>query len=73
MSDAEWIRDFRKALVELMDAKDAKKQDCNISRQFLEAELDEMVDDWEDHGHWECGEGTLHPCTQPSCDCPVSE
>ena len=23
MSDAEWIRDFRKALVELMDAKDA--------------------------------------------------
>jgi len=23
MSDAEWIKDFRKALVELMDAKDA--------------------------------------------------
>lgn len=45
MSDAEWIRDFRKALVELMDTRDAKKQDCNISRQFLEAELDTDAED----------------------------
>lgn len=51
MSDAEWIRDFRKALVELMDIKDTKsvqKPDCNISRQFQEAEIEDMFEDFQD-------------------------
>ena len=35
MSDAEWIRDFRKALVELMDKKDAiEYQRAYDSEQF---------------------------------------
>jgi hypothetical protein len=37
MSDAEWIRDFRKALVELMDAKDAMIDNA-VDKQIEESQ-----------------------------------
>ena len=42
---------------------------CEVLSLKFNVELDNNQFDWDLEGDWECGEGTLHPNTQGSCDC----
>jgi hypothetical protein len=42
---------------------------CEVLSLKFNLELDNNHFDWDLEGDWECGEGTLHPNTQGSCDC----
>jgi len=64
----------------IVDTGDEQTQmglaDLKNKYPMLCAKLGEMFDpnldnpNWDmDGGDWECGEGTLHPWTQGSCDC----
>ena len=42
---------------------------CDGLSQMFSTKPDNNQFDWDLEGDWECGEGTLHPNTQGSCDC----